>query len=66
MTKADEQSVFDHRAVLLERAWEAYQALPSPPRLFPPGVRKYHSVYEADADRDQHVVDWYLSQQPKS
>jgi hypothetical protein len=44
-------------------AEEAYRSMPSPPRLFPPGVRKYHSVMESNADREQRLIDWFLSRE---
>jgi hypothetical protein len=53
----------DDRDELLERAWSAYRAMSPSPRskVFPPGVRKFHSIFDMKNDRDQRIIDWFLS-----
>jgi hypothetical protein len=46
---------------LLGRAWEAYRAMNPRPRLYASGVFKYHSYFELRLDRDERVVNWFLS-----
>ncbi len=58
-TDYDDYLVLDHEE-FLERAWEAYRAMTPRPRLFLPGVYKYHSYLEMKAERAQRVIDWFL------
>ena len=61
MIDYDEDSSPDEAEDLLERAWEAYRATKPRPRLYAPGVFKYHSYSELRLDRDERVVNWFLS-----
>jgi len=62
-TDYDEGYVYLDHEELLERAWDAYRATTPRPRLFPPGVFKYHSYLEMKADRAQRVINWFRSLQ---
>jgi hypothetical protein len=61
MSGSNDCTLFAEGDELLERAWEAYRATNPRPRLFPAGVIKYHSFMESRADRDQRVINWFLS-----
>ncbi len=56
-----DRTLFADHDELLERAWEAYRTTNPRPRLFPAGVIKYHSFMESRIDRDQRVINWFLS-----
>ena len=60
-------SARNERDELLERAWLAYRELkPRRDSIFPPGVRKFRSIIDSKNDRDQRLIDWFLSLQNKS
>ena len=61
MIDYDENLSPDEAGDLLERAWEAYRAMNPRPRLYPSGVMKFHSYFELRLERDQRVVNWFLS-----
>jgi hypothetical protein len=46
---------------LSERAWEAYRSADPRPKVFPRGVRKFHSIQDSKADRDRRLIEWFLS-----
>ena len=50
----------------LARAREAFSGTTPRPDIFPKGVRKFRSLYEMKADRDQRIIDWYLSRDSAS
>jgi len=56
-----QRSPYCEHGEFLERAWEAYRMTTPRPRLFPRRVRKYHSYLELVIDRDQRVINWFLS-----
>jgi hypothetical protein len=57
----DEDSSPDEEEDLLDRAWKAYRATEPRPRLYASGVFKYHSYFELRLDREERVVNWFLS-----
>ena len=57
-----QRSPYCEHGEFLERAWDAYRAMNPRPRLFPFGLFKYHSYLELVLDKDQRVINWYLSQ----
>jgi len=67
VTEDNTAIVLSERDELLARAWLAYHELkPRRDTIFPPGVRKFHSIIDSKNDRDQRIINWFLSQQPKS
>jgi hypothetical protein len=62
----ENRTALDERYELLERAWSAYRAMNPRPEVFPRGVRKFHSIIESKNDRDQRLIDWFLSHERES
>lgn len=58
----EQRSPYCEHGEFLERAWETYRATTPRPRLFPSRVNKYHSYLDLLLDRDQRVINWFLSQ----